>query len=65
MAARTHVRGARGLRRRFRGGCNDAFRLTLELHQDQKVGKQVVGVHSANDIPVTCGTTPKSWSAVK
>ncbi len=43
----------------------DAFRLTLELHQDQKVGKQVVDVHSANDIPVTCGTTtPKPWSAV-
>jgi len=42
----------------------DAFRLTLELHQDQKVGKQVVDVHSANDIPVTCGTTtPKPWSA--
>lgn len=42
----------------------DAFRLTLELHQDQKVGKQIVDVHSATDIPVTCGTTPKAWSAV-
>ncbi len=42
---------------------DDAFRLALELHQDQKVGKQIVDVHSASDIPVTCGTTAKSWSA--
>jgi len=41
----------------------DAFRLTLELHQNQKVGKQVVDVHSVNDIPVTCGTTPTAWTA--
>jgi hypothetical protein len=41
----------------------DAFRLALELHQDQKVGKQVVDVHSANDVPVSCGPTAKPWSA--
>jgi hypothetical protein len=42
---------------------NDAFRLALELHQDQKVSGQVVDVHSASDIPVTCTTTAKAWSA--
>ena len=42
---------------------DDAFRLSVELHQDQKVGKQVVDVHAAGDVPVTCGTTPKAWSA--
>ena len=42
---------------------NDTFRLALELHQDQKVNGQVVDVHSASDIPVTCTTTAKAWSA--
>ena len=42
---------------------NEAFRLALELHQDQKVNGQVVDVHSATDIPVTCGTSPTAWSA--
>ena len=32
-------------------------------HQDQKVNGQVVDVHSASDIPVTCTTTAKPWSA--
>jgi len=41
----------------------ETFRLALELHQDQKVGDDIVDVHSASDIPVTCRTTPKSWSA--
>jgi hypothetical protein len=41
----------------------DAFRLALELHQDQRVGTEIVDVHSASDIPVSCTTTPKSWSA--
>jgi hypothetical protein len=41
----------------------DTFRLALELHQEQKVGKNVVDVHSANDIPVTCSTIAKPWSA--
>ena len=42
---------------------DDAMRLALELHQDQKVGKQVVDIHAVNDVPVTCGTTPRPWSA--
>ena len=42
---------------------NEAFRLALELHQDQKVNGQVVDVHSASDIPVTCTTSPTAWSA--
>jgi hypothetical protein len=42
---------------------NDTFRLALELHQDQKVGKNVVDVHSASDIPVNCTTTALPWSA--
>ena len=42
---------------------NEAFRLALELHQDQNVNGQVVNVHSASDIPVTCTTSPKPWSA--
>ena len=42
---------------------NDTFRLALELHQDQKVGKNVVDVHSASDIPVNCTTTAQPWSA--
>ena len=41
----------------------DAFRLALELHQDQKVNGQIVDVHSATDIPVACTTTAKPWSA--
>ena len=41
----------------------DAFRVALELHQSQKVGKQVVDIHSAADIPVACTTTAKPWSA--
>ena len=42
---------------------NDVFRLALELHQDQKVNGQIVDVHSATDIPVTCTTTAQPWSA--
>jgi len=42
---------------------NDAFRLALELHQDQKINGQVVDVHSASDIPVTCTTSAQPWSA--
>ena len=41
---------------------NETFRLALELHQDQKVNGQVVDVHSATDIPVTCTTAAKPWS---
>ena len=39
-----------------------AFRLALEVHQDQKIGKNVVDVHAASDISVTCGTTATRWS---
>ena len=42
---------------------NDAFRLAVELHQDQKVNGQVVDVHSASDIAVACTTTARPWSA--
>ncbi len=42
---------------------NDTFRVALELHQDQKVGKNVVDVHAASDIPVNCTTTAQPWSA--
>jgi len=42
---------------------NEAFRLALELHQDQKVNGQVVDVHSASDIPVTCTPSATAWSA--
>lgn len=42
---------------------NDVFRLALELHQDQKVGGQVVDVHAASDVPVACTTTAQPWSA--
>jgi len=42
---------------------NDAFRLGVELHQDQKVNGQVIDVHSASDIPVTCTTSATPWSA--
>jgi hypothetical protein len=42
---------------------NDYFRLALELHQDQKVGKEIVDVHSATDIWVDCKTATAPWSA--
>ena len=42
---------------------NDSFRLALELHQDQRVGKEIVDVHSASDIPMSCTTAAKPWSA--
>jgi hypothetical protein len=41
----------------------DSFRLALELHQDQKVNGQVVDVHAASDIPISCWTTAQPWSA--
>jgi hypothetical protein len=43
---------------------DDVINLALELHQDQKVGKQVVDVHAASTAAqVACGTTAKSWAA--
>ena len=41
---------------------DETLKLALELHQDQKVGKQVVDVHSAATPEVTCGPTAKSWA---
>ena len=41
----------------------DYFRLALELHQDQKVGRQVVDIHSASDIPIECSATAGGWRA--
>jgi hypothetical protein len=42
---------------------NEYFRLALELHQDQKVGKRVVDVRSADDFPLECTTSGASWHA--
>jgi hypothetical protein len=42
---------------------NDYFSLALELHQDQKVGKQVVDIHSADVLPLECTPSGGSWSA--
>ena len=42
---------------------NDAFRLAVELHQDQKKDDRIIDVHSASDIPVACTTTASPWSA--
>jgi hypothetical protein len=39
------------------------FRLALELHQDQKVGKSVVDVHSASDVPIECTPSGGPWRA--
>jgi hypothetical protein len=41
---------------------NETLKLALELHQEQKVGKQVVDVHAAATPEVTCGPTAKSWA---
>ena len=41
---------------------DDVINLALELHQDQKVGKQVVDVHAAGMTQVACGTTVATWA---
>ena len=41
----------------------DYFRLSAELHQDQKVGKDVIDVHAASDIPIECSVTGSGWRA--
>jgi hypothetical protein len=38
--------------------------LRIELTQDQKVGKSTTTVQGSIDVPFTCATTPKTWSAV-
>ena len=40
----------------------ETFKLALELHQEQKVGKQVVDVHAAAAPTASCGTTPRTWA---
>jgi hypothetical protein len=40
----------------------DTFSLLLELHQDQKIGGQIIDVHSVSQLPVACTTTAKTWS---
>ena len=42
---------------------SETFSLALELHQQQRVGKQTTDVHAAATEPVSCGTTPRPWSA--
>ena len=41
---------------------DETFKLALELHQDQKIGKQVVDVHAAAAPQVDCFTSPTKWS---
>ena len=41
----------------------ESFSLALELHQDQKVGKNIVDVHAASTVPFACSTTVRPFSA--
>ena len=41
---------------------NEYLHLAVELHQDQKVGKQVVDIHSADTFPLECTTSGGRWS---
>ena len=41
----------------------ETFSLALELHQNQRIGKDIVDVHSAVTEPVVCDTTTRPWSA--
>jgi hypothetical protein len=41
----------------------ETFKLALELHQPQRVGKDVVDVHSAATEPIACSTVVRPWSA--
>jgi len=41
----------------------ETFKLALELHQPQRVGKDVVDVHSAATEPIACTTVARPWSA--
>jgi hypothetical protein len=42
---------------------NETFSLALELHQDQRTGKETTDIHAASTEPVSCSTTPRPWSA--
>ncbi len=41
---------------------DDVIDLALELHQDQKVGKEVLDVHAAGTTQVACGTSATTWA---
>ena len=41
---------------------NESLHLAVELHQDQKVGKQVVDIQSADTFPLECTTSGGRWS---
>ena len=41
---------------------DDVIPLALELHQDQKMGKDIVDVHSAATTQVWCNTTGTTWA---
>jgi hypothetical protein len=41
----------------------ESFSLSVELHQAQKVGKDVVDVHAASTVPFECSTTARPFSA--
>ena len=41
----------------------ESFKLALELHQDQRIGRTTTDTHAATTEPVVCGTTPRPWSA--
>jgi hypothetical protein len=41
---------------------NEAFSLAVELHQSQKVGREVHDIHAAATVPVQCSTTPRPWT---
>ena len=41
----------------------ETFKLALELHQPQRVGKDVVDVHAAATVPIACTTVARPWSA--
>ena len=41
---------------------DEAFKLALELHQMQKVGKTTVDMHAAAQPSVACGPTPRAFS---
>ena len=42
---------------------SETFKLALELHQPQRVGKDVVDVHAAATEPIACTTVARPWTA--
>ena len=41
----------------------ESFDLAIELHQNQKLGRDVVDVHAASTVPFACSTTARPFSA--